>query len=222
MAKLWWVILLAFCLAGVSGIEAEAGKHVEEEPVFVCRHLSTAVAQKITGLSYRKGCPVGYQDLRLVEVGYWDFSGQPRQGELIVHASVAREVRDIFMELYEQKYPIAKMRLIDEYGADDMRSMADNNSSAFNYRVMSGTSGKLSRHAYGVAIDINPIQNPYVKNGLVKPAAGKAYLDRSQVQPGMITKDDVVYDAFIRRGWSWGGEWSSLKDYQHFEKPIPR
>jgi hypothetical protein len=222
MTKFWRVIILGLCLAGIIVPNAEAGKGASREPVFLCQYLSVAVKQKITGLSYRDGCPVAYEDLRLVKIGYWDFEGLPRQGELIVHATVAREVRDIFRELYEQKFPIAKIRLIDEYGADDARSMADNNTSAFNYRKMSGGSGKLSRHSYGVAIDINPIQNPYVKNGLVDPVAGQAFVNRSQVLPGMITKDDIVYQAFSSRGWSWGGDWGSLKDYQHFEKPIPR
>ena len=98
--------------------------------------------------------------------------------------------------------------------------MAANNTSAFNYRQISGSSGKLSLHAYGVAVDINPRQNPYVRGKTVLPAAGSEFLDRRRLQPGMIQAGDVVYQAFVKRGWRWGGDWTSLKDYQHFEKPL--
>ena len=123
---------------------------------------------------------------------------------------------DIFKELYEEKYPIEKIRLIDEYDAIDEKSMEDNNTSAFCYRVIEGTN-KLSNHAKGCAIDINPLQNPQVINGIAYPKKAEQYVDRTLSMKGMIKKGDSIYKAFIKRGWSWGGDWKN-PDYQHFEK----
>jgi hypothetical protein len=127
---------------------------------------------------------------------------------------------EIFKELFEARFPIEKIRLIDEYEANDNKSMADNNTSSFCFREIDGKPGKLSKHSYGVAIDINPVQNPYVYMDKVSPEAGREYLDRSKVTKGMIVKDDVCYKAFINRGWTWGGDWKNEKDYQHFQKSL--
>ncbi len=124
----------------------------------------------------------------------------------------------IFKELYLMGYPIEKMRVMSCYGGSDELSMEDNNSSAFNFRYMTD-GGNLSYHAYGLAIDLNPKVNPYIKEELVLPVNGKEYVNRNQCVLGMIKKDDAVYQLFKRYGWTWGGDWTSLKDYQHFEKP---
>jgi hypothetical protein len=152
-----------------------------------------------------------------VHLTYVGFDGLSHYGTMVVNESVAVDVVEIFREIYEAGFSIEKIELIDIYGGDDDLSMADNNSSAFNYREVPGTTS-ISKHSYGVAIDINPIQNPYIVGDEVMPEVGRDYLDRDDVRQGMIVTDDVVYDAFISRGWTWGGEWRSVKDYQHFVK----
>lgn len=161
---------------------------------------------------------ISYDELRYLTVLHHGYDGFVHVGELIVNACVADEVLQIFKELYLMGYPIEKMRVMSCYGGSDELSMEDNNSSAFNFRYMTD-GGKLSYHAYGLAIDLNPKVNPYVKEQLVLPVNGKEYINRDQCVLGMIKKDDAVYQLFKRYGWTWGGDWTGLKDYQHFEKP---
>ncbi|RMG16018.1 MAG: M15 family peptidase [Deltaproteobacteria bacterium] len=168
------------------------------------------------GVSWQEGCPVPLEALRLVRVTHFDFEGQVSQGELVVAAAVADEVVQIFERLYALRFPIARMERIERYGGDDDASMAANNSSAFNCRRVAG-SRSWSEHAYGTAIDLNPVQNPYVTARGVFPPAGRAYLDRSKPRPGMVVPGTVV-EAFERFGWGWGGRWRRSKDYQHFSK----
>ena len=165
--------------------------------------------------SWRPGCPVALEDLRRIELTHWGFDGKPHDGELVVHAEHADDVVSAFEAIYRARFPIEQMRLVDEFGADDDRSMAANNTSAFNCRSVAG-SQRWSEHAYGRAIDINPVQNPYVTRGDVQPPAGAAHTDRSSAAPGMITAGGPVTKAFAAIGWGWGGTWSSGKDYQHF------
>jgi poly-gamma-glutamate synthesis protein (capsule biosynthesis protein) len=165
--------------------------------------------------SWRPGCPVPLWKLRYLQVSHWGYDGTVRSGELVVRRSQAWPVVRAFRTLFRARFPIKRMRLVDEYGADDDASMAANNTSAFNCRLATGGSS-WSEHAYGRAIDINPIQNPYVKGGTVLPPAGRRYLNRSRKAKGMIHDGDVVVRAFAAIGWEWGGHWSSLKDYQHF------
>lgn len=174
--------------------------------------------------SYPEGCTVELSELRYVHVLHYDFSGNICEGELIVNAAIAEDIRDIFLELFYAEYPIEKVRLIDEYDADDEASMLDNNTSAFNYRTIAGTN-VLSLHARGLAIDINPFYNPYVVSRsdgttIVQPAGSEAYTDRTRTEPYIIKKADICYNAFISRGFTWGGDWNTKKDYQHFEKDI--
>lgn len=191
------------------------------EKDFFYEEISPEIEKRILGTSYPANCGIPLEDLRYVKVKHYDFNGNVKDGELIVNASVAGELIDILVELYEHKYPIAKMVLIDEYGADDEKSMEDNNTSCFNYRNID-SSERLSLHSYGLAIDINPLYNPYVRTGFgernVLPANASIYVDRNSSLQGMIIKDDICYNAFISRGWKWGGEWSAYKDYQHFYK----
>jgi len=170
--------------------------------------------------SWRPGCPVSIDDLACLKVSHWGFDGKVHIGELVVHKKVASEVLEIFKELFEKKFPIERIRRIEAYKGDDDDSMADNNTSAFNCRKIKGSKTKLSKHSYGLAIDINPLINPYIKNGKVLPREGVKYLDRKKSVPGIIVKGGSCYSAFIKRGWQWGGQWKSMKDYQHFEKNI--
>jgi hypothetical protein len=166
--------------------------------------------------SWHEGCPVGFQDLRLLRISLWGFDGKVHAGKLVVHRDVSRDVVAAFEALFEAAFPVRRMRLVDEYGGDDDRSMAANNTSAFNCRESTGHPGVWSEHSYGRAIDINPLNNPYVAGGTVLPPEGAAYADRSRQARGMIHDGDAVVRAFASIGWEWGGDWSSIKDYQHF------
>lgn len=172
------------------------------------------------GETWRPGCPVGPEELRRVETSYYGFDGRSHRGALVVHEDLVAEVVDILEELYAQRYPIASMRTVDEYpGAEDELSMAANNTSAFNCRGIPG-SRSWSEHAYGRAIDLNPLLNPSIDStGRLEPANAGAYVDRSRTEPGMIHPGDAVVRLFLSRGWRWGGDWRSPKDYQHFERP---
>ena len=192
----------------------------KEEIIFTYTPLPKEVIEKITGISYKENDNVKIEDLSYLQVTYWGFDDKEYIGEIIVNTKVAGEVIEIFKELHQAKFPIEKIRLIDEYDANDDLSMADNNSSAFCYREIVGSRNKLSNHSYGMAIDINPVQNPYIKKNIILPEAGTEYLDRENIRKGMIVKGDVCYNAFKSRGWTWGGEWNTLKDYQHFELNI--
>lgn len=171
--------------------------------------------------SWKPNCPIPLRDLAYVRVTH---ANGPDNfiGELIVHKNVADEVIDIFRELFAQRFPIERMRLIDFYNADDDRSMEANNTSAFCSREITLRPGKFSTHSYGMAIDINPLINPYVNRlkNIVCPEGGKAYLLRTHATPGMIQKGDACYRAFVNRKWQWGGNWNNPVDYQHFERPL--
>lgn len=166
--------------------------------------------------SWRAGCPVALEELRLITLTHWDFGGDVRSGELVVHADHADALVAVFQALFEHRFPIEQMRLVDEFGGDDDQSMAANNTSAFNCRLATG-SQRWSEHAYGLAIDINPVQNPFVtRSGAVLPPEGAAHTRRDPAVPGLITADGPVVAAFRAAGWAWGGDWSSGQDYQHF------
>ena len=160
--------------------------------------------------------------LDTLTVKYIDFEGQTQQGVLVCNKTIAKDLREIFAELYKAKYPIERIRPISEYGNDDERSMQANNTSCYCYRPIAGST-RLSKHAQGLAVDINPLYNPCVKtkkNGqrIIQPATAGKYVDRSRSFPYKITKTDLCYRLFIQHGFRWGGSWRSPKDYQHFEK----
>jgi len=170
--------------------------------------------------SHRRGCPVGLRNLRYLQISFLGFVGVGRTGELIVHESQARPVVRVFRTLYDARFPIRRMRLVDAYQGDDDASMSANNTSAYNCR-RTANDDRWSEHAYGRAIDINPIQNPYLSGSFVAPQEGRRYatVDRSAQAPyirGGIRMADVVVAAFERIGWRWGGDWTYAKDYQHF------
>lgn len=187
------------------------------EEGFTAQALPESIIKKISGKSFRENKDVGLDELAYLQMRHVDFDGNTQTGEMIVHYSLAREVLEIFCELYKAGYRIEKMRLVDEYDADDERSMADNNSSAFNYRVVADTD-IISMHGYGRAIDINPLINPYIVGKKVMPANGAQYADRSKKLSHMIDHDDLCYKIFKAHGWTWGGDWKTQKDYQHFYK----
>ena len=165
--------------------------------------------------SWRPGCPVGPAQLRLLRLGYWGFDGRPRVGLLVVRDRVARDVVTVFRRLYAARFPIRRLRKVDAYRGSDDASMAADNTSGFNCRFVSGTR-RWSQHAYGEAIDVNPVENPYVQGGRVSPPAARRYLDRSDVRPGMAVAGGVLVRAFSAVGWRWGGRWAGSADYQHF------
>jgi poly-gamma-glutamate synthesis protein (capsule biosynthesis protein) len=178
--------------------------------------IGPATRELMTGRSWRPGCPVGFGDLRLVRMTYWGFDREAHIGRMVVHRWYADDVVRVFRRLYEERFPIRRMRLVDHYGADDMRSMRANNTSAFNCRWRAGLCCRWSQHAFGRALDLNPVQNPFVWSGGVSPPAGAAYLDRSDRRRGMVRRHDRVWWAFHAVGWEWGGDWTGEKDYQHF------
>jgi hypothetical protein len=165
--------------------------------------------------TYRPGCPVPPSQLRLLRVSHWDFRGRVHVGELVVHAREAQDIVSVFRRLYAARFPIRRLRLVDSYGGDDDRSMAADNTSGFNCRRVEGSTS-WSAHAYGLAIDVNPVENPFILNGRVSPPAARRYLNRSRVRPGMAVRGNVLVRAFAAIGWSWGGRWTNPVDYQHF------
>jgi hypothetical protein len=170
------------------------------------------------GSTWRPGCPIDPQQLRRVEVGFVGFDARTHRAALIVNEVVAPEVVVIFKRLVELRYPIEKIRTADSYpGADDELSMEDNNTSAFNCRDIPGT-GRWSLHAYGRAIDLNPLLNPEIDRGAVHPKTAAPFLDRSRTDPGILHAGDAAVRVFTDRGWRWGGDWRSPVDYQHFER----
>lgn len=227
-------------------LDTESPESTHYQDGFFFQPLSDAVTARITGISYPVAesiAPalslqatnvipdtdtpaVSYDDLCYMNVLYYDFRGEVQIGELICNKGIAQDLIEIFYELYQNEYQIEKIRLIDEYGGDDTASMEDNNTSCFNYRVVDGTSS-LSKHALGCAIDINPFYNPYVvfnKNGsgetYISPAGSEVYADRSLNFPYKIDENDLCYKLFKAHGFTWGGDWNSSKDYQHFQKVV--
>lgn len=197
------------------------------ESNFYSTEITSEILSRIKGKSYpadNSSCKVSVEDLRYCHVLHYGFDGQAHEGEIIVNKAIAEDILDIFEKLYEKKYPIERMVLVDEYGADDETSMRANNTSAFNYRVVSGST-TLSNHSYGLAIDLNPLYNPYVvtkSDGSteVQPVTAHEYADRYQLNAYFIRKYDDCYNLFIDHGFTWGGDWNTKKDYQHFEKNL--
>ena len=210
-----------------TGLAAEPGGQQAADPAYESsvRNITADLAERMR-TSHGPGCPVPLSSLRHLEMSYRDFDGRSRTGEMVVHRRWTREVRDAFGELYDAGWPIARMRLVDDYGGDDDRSMAANNTSGFNCRRVAGQRN-WSAHAYGEAIDLNPHQNPYVRPGSIVPPAGRRFagIDRRSSAPvplGVIRAEDRPVVAFARFGWRWGGDWFDSKDWQHLAAPNPR
>jgi len=169
--------------------------------------------------SWRPGCPVAPEGLRRLRLAYWGFDGKRHLGELVVAGSAVGEVTRVFGRLYAARFPIRRMRPVEAYGGSDERSLAADNTAAFNCRPVVGPGPRRwSTHAYGLAIDVNPVENPYLEGGRVHPLAGRAFVDRGHLRPGMAVAGGVLVRAFAAAGWSWGGRWTGTPDYQHFSK----
>ena len=194
---------------------------------FYKKEINSAIFNKIKGKSYKDNCTIPLSELNFIHILHIDVEGCIHEGEMICSKAIADDLLEIFQALYEANYPIERVRLVDEYNADDETSMNANNTSCFNYRTISGTN-KVSMHGRGLAVDINPLHNPFhlVKdNGSVhvEPADGAAYLDRTKSFDYKIEADDLCVQLFKEHGFEWGGDWAVkgyklYKDYQHFEK----
>jgi hypothetical protein len=221
------VLLASGCAASTSGAEpgaasptAAAAKVAASRPAgphftFAARKLSPAIRRRITGVSWHRGCPVGLARLRYLRIAYRGFDGRVHSGEMVANRSAVKPLRRVFAGLYRSRFPLRRMRLVDEYGGSDYASIEADNTSAFNCRRATGQS-RWSQHAYGLALDINPIENPYVSNGRTAHPASRPYLRRSRHRRGMAYAGGALVKAFSRVGWGWGGNWPDPTDYQHF------
>ena len=204
--------------AAVIAVAALPGSSVGSAATFkgFITPISPALARQMKGVSWRPGCPVSLRDLRLVTATHRGFDGRDRVGRVIVHRDVAARMLSLLRRLYADGFPIRRMVPVDAYGGSDFRSIEADNTSAFNCRFVDGTT-RYSEHAYGRAIDVNPIENPYVtRGGTTSHPASRAYLRRTPFRPGMATEGRALVRAFDAIGWGWGGRWSGAKDYQHF------
>lgn len=220
------IIIVALCI--LSGCQCRQGNaptpladpvpaETAVEIVFTAQPIPAAVEARMRGVSYPEDAEVKLSDLRYLRLSYVDYDGRDQVGELVCNKAIADDLVEIFRELYDARYPIKSMRLIDDFNGDDEASMAADNTSCFNYRKKTGMR-ELSKHARGLAIDINPFENPYVRPSRVRPAGASAYADRTRDFPHKIDKNDLCYRLFRAHGFSWGGTWRSVQDYQHFEK----
>jgi hypothetical protein len=186
------------------------GFHARVQPI------PPAIRRQMTGVSWHPGCPVGLPELRLLTLTYRGFDGRDHTGRLVANGDAAPALVSVFRRLYGARFPIRRMELVDRYGGDDFRSIEADNTSAFNCRAATGSS-RWSEHAYGRAIDVNPIENPYVSGGTTSHPASRPFLDRGKHRPAMAFEGGVLVDAFRAAGWGWGGTWAGgTKDYQHF------
>ena len=227
MRKLLLVLPFLFLLVGCQcrqGSQAPmadslVGEVVEAafEPVFKAVPIPPAVEVRMRGSSYPEDAVIKLDDLRYLKLSYIDFEGRSQVGEMVCNKAIADDLVAIFRDLFEARYPIKSIRLIDDFGGDDDASMAADNTSCFNYRKKVGVR-ELSKHALGLAVDINPFENPYVRPSRIRPAEAKAFADRTKDFPHKIDKEDLCYKLFRAHGFSWGGTWRSVQDYQHFEK----
>lgn len=212
--------------AATESSTADTSADVEnDEDAFYISEITDEIFDRIKGKSFKDDCTLPREDLRYLHVLHKDIKGEVHEGEMIVNRRIAEDVLEILHELYDNDYPIEKIRLVDEYDADDEMSMEDNNSSSFNFRFISHMN-KISKHGLGLAVDINTLYNPYTKvvdgERIIEPITGEPYLDRDATFDYKIEKGDLCYKLFTDHGFEWGGEWSNSKDYQHFEIPTDK
>lgn len=192
---------------------------------FYYEAISDTLRRYITGISYpAEDAEISLDELRYVHIWHYNFNDDPVEGELICNEAIAQDLVEIFYELYRNEYQLEQVLLIDEFDGDDISSMEANNTSCFNYRPIQD-SNRLSKHALGLAVDINPLYNPYITYNTdgtedVSPVSGSTYADRSASFSYKIDESDLCYKLFIQHGFTWGGNWNSCKDYQHFQKVI--
>jgi len=192
---------------------------VFEDHVFFSQPIPNEVKARMQGKSMKDKARIGYDDLRYLTLPYFDFDGKVQSGEMVCHKAIAEDLVHIFRDLFAARYPIASIRLVDDFGADDETSMQANNTTCFNYRYISGTT-RLSQHAFGLAVDINPLQNPCVRGNRVQPKTALDFVDRDKDFPHKIDEGDLCKQLFTARGFRWGGHWQGKKDWQHFEKRV--
>lgn len=213
-----------FALPAIAKATSKA-RHKQVDRYFTASEIPDSIFSKMQGKSYKADCTVHRSELRLVNCLIKDKNGAVHHGQLIVNKLIAASVVSIMKQLYYAGYPIERMQLIDDYNANDELSMRANNSSAFNFRRISHTN-KLSNHSRGLAIDVNPLYNPYRKQVrgklVVEPATGRQYLDRNRKFAYKITRGDLCWRLFTQAGFRWGGDWKSVKDYQHFEYVVKK
>jgi peptidoglycan LD-endopeptidase CwlK len=202
------LLIISFILLGINGRNSIIQ---DEEQGFVI-DSNVDFEEAVNGLSIPK---IVLENLRIVDVYYYGFDDKLHKGQLVVHKDVVLNIIEIFELIRESRFPIERVVPISKYGWSDEKSMQNNNTSAFNYRFISGTR-VISKHASGLAIDINPRFNPYVKNGNNLPV--NCIYDTTKA--GTISSGSQLVKEFKKRGWQWGGDWKSLKDYQHFEKKL--
>ena len=208
--------LIVLAALAASAPAPAAGSAAGQGFSFDARPIGPDLRERMVGRSWRRGCPVPLRRLRYLRVAYRSFEGPRRVGELVVHRSAAKTMRTVFARLYRARFPIRRMRLVDDYGADDHASIEADNTSAFNCRRVTG-GRRWSEHAYGRAIDVNPIENPYVfPDGTTTHRRSRPYLRRAVRRPGMAFAGGPLVRTFRKAGWRWGGAWSGTKDYQHF------
>lgn len=185
--------------------------------LFISQPIPNAVKARMQGKSMPDTARISFDQLRYLTLPYYGFDGQIKQGEMVCNKAISHDLLYIFRAFFSRAYPINSIRLVDDFGADDETSMQANNTSCFNYRTIAGTN-VLSRHAFGMAVDINPLQNPCVKGSRIQPKTATEYVDRDKDFPHKIDEDDFCKEVFSSFGFSWGGDWRNSKDYQHFEK----
>ena len=185
--------------------------------VFFSQPVPEVVKTRMQGKSLPETARIGFDELRYLTLYHYDFDGRIQQGEMVCNKAIAHDLLCIFRTLFAEAYPINSIRLVDDFDASDEASMQANNSSCFNYRTIAG-SWRLSQHAFGMAVDINPLQNPCVKGSRIRPSTATDYVDRSKQFPHKIDDNDFCKKTFESYGFRWGGRWRSVKDYQHFER----
>jgi len=214
-----WALALALASSVAAGspatADATSGTAAAALPAFAYSVYRVTAAE--LGASWRAGCPVGPASLRRIRLTYLGWDGAAHTGDLVVHNDIASPTVIAFRRLYWQRFPIRSMRPVSVFGGSDTRSMAADNTSAFACRRVTGGTG-WSRHAYGRAVDINPVENPYVKGSTVLPPAGAAFVRRTPVRKGMLVAGSTAVTTFTGYGWTWGGYYRSLKDWQHVER----
>ena len=229
MKRLFLSLILLFTLFVARGEDWRAGGEITAEEIakcgidnlFVAEPISDAVFARMQGKSYKENCAIPRSELRYIKALHITLDGVIKRGEMVVNRAISDDIVKILRALFDAGYPIERMVLVDEYNADDEASMEANNSSAFNYRTTPGGT-RLSAHSRGMAVDINPLYNPYVKvlsdRTIVAPKAATEFVERSGAFPYKIDRDDVCCRLFLEHGFEWGGDYKSIKDYQHFEK----
>mgnify|MGYP003303810940 FL=1 len=229
MKRLFLSLILLFTLSVARGEDWRAGGEITAEEIakcgidnlFVVEPISDAVFARMQGKSYKENCAIPRSELRYIKALHITLDGVIKRGEMVVNRAISDDIVKILRALFDAGYPIERMVLVDEYNADDEASMEANNSSAFNYRTTPGGT-RLSAHSRGMAVDINPLYNPYVKvlsdRTIVAPKAATEFVERSGAFPYKIDRDDVCCRLFLEHGFEWGGDYKSIKDYQHFEK----